>query len=252
MKQATEEKRQALWEMLLLASARGKKRVDRHTLRRRVAEVPIADRKNQQTLQLATNTSCYLIQQLIKEGYLRRSSHEVQYGACQTSRRWEPFVRPLARRRSYQDEKRFYIKKIGQKVYILTGKDDVPTEEPPVQGVRKQRASVNRPAGVVEKKPASMTRELSRKMLLEYVIPAIKAKWPHAQMLQPIKIQQDNARPHVDVNDPVVVAAGTSGGWNIRLANQPAQSPELNALDVGFFTAFNPCSLKQYHGTSSS
>ncbi|ETL82591.1 hypothetical protein L917_17270 [Phytophthora nicotianae] len=80
-----------------------------------------------------------------------------------------------------------------------------------------------------------MTRELSRKMLLEYVIPAIKAKWPHAQMLQPIKIQQYNARPHVDVNDPVVVAAGTSGGWNIRLANQPAQSPELNALDVGFF-----------------
>ncbi|ETL82590.1 hypothetical protein L917_17269, partial [Phytophthora nicotianae] len=116
------------------ASARGRKRVDRHTLRRRVAEVPIADRKNQQTLQLATNTSCYLIQQLIKEG-----SHEVQYGACQTSRRWEPFVRPLARRRSYQDEKRFYIKKIGQKVYILTGKDDVPTEEPPVQYAHSKR-----------------------------------------------------------------------------------------------------------------
>ncbi|ETP33675.1 hypothetical protein F442_17857 [Phytophthora nicotianae P10297] len=242
MKQATEEKRQVLWEMLLLASARGRKRVDRHTLRRRVAEVPIADRKNQQTLQLATNTSCYLIQQLIKEGYLRR--------ALKRTKSLLTVMHKEARMKF--NEKRFYIKKIGQKVYILTGKDDVPTEEPPVQGVRKQRASVNRPAGVVEKKPASMTRELSRKMLLEYVIPAIKAKWPHAQMLHPIKIQQDNARPHVDVNDPVVVAAGTSGGWNIRLANQPAQSPELNALDVGFFTAFNPCSLKQYHGTSSS
>ncbi|ETO71829.1 hypothetical protein F444_11905 [Phytophthora nicotianae P1976] len=56
-----------------------------------------------------------------------------------------------------------------------------------------QRARVNRPVGVVERKLVSMTPELSRKMLVKDVIPAIKAKWPHAQMLQLIKIQQDIA-----------------------------------------------------------
>ncbi|GMF27637.1 unnamed protein product [Phytophthora lilii] len=53
------------------ASAQRRKRVGRRDLCQRVSEVPIGDRKNQVTLQLATNTSCYLIQQLIKEGYLR-------------------------------------------------------------------------------------------------------------------------------------------------------------------------------------
>ncbi|KAF4148242.1 putative DDE-like endonuclease [Phytophthora infestans] len=80
---------------------------------------------------------------------------------------------------------------------------------PIVEEYVTQRSSVKRPAGVIELKPVKMTREIS-----------------------PIKIQQDNVRSHVHANDPVVVAAGTSDGWNICLTNQPAQSLEINALGI--------------------
>lgn len=55
------------------ASARGTKKADRSALCQSIQEVPVADHKNQLTLQLATNMSYYLVQQLIKEGYLRRA-----------------------------------------------------------------------------------------------------------------------------------------------------------------------------------
>ncbi|KAE9298985.1 hypothetical protein PR003_g23110 [Phytophthora rubi] len=95
------------------------------------------------------------------------------------------------------DEKWLYVKKIGQRVYVLTGKDGTPLEEAPVQYVQSkrhikkvmflcavarprgdwdgkiglwpvvetyitQRWSVNRPAGVEEIKPVSMNRILAR------------------------------------------------------------------------------------------
>ncbi|KAG7384793.1 hypothetical protein PHYPSEUDO_002246 [Phytophthora pseudosyringae] len=52
------------------AKERGRKSA---ALCQRIHEVSVVDRKTQITLQLATNTSCYLIQQLIKEVYLRRT-----------------------------------------------------------------------------------------------------------------------------------------------------------------------------------
>ncbi|OWZ24726.1 hypothetical protein PHMEG_000160 [Phytophthora megakarya] len=51
----------------------------------------------------------------------------------------------------------------------------------------------------------------------------------------PVLIQQDNAKPHVAPDDPGVVAEGTEGGWCIQLHCQPANSPDLNCLDVGPF-----------------
>ncbi|GMF49676.1 unnamed protein product [Phytophthora fragariaefolia] len=52
-----------------------------------------------------------------------------------------------------------------------------------------------------------------------------------------IRIQQDNARPHVLEDDAEVNAAGCSDGWNITLRNQPAQSLDLNCLDLGVFAS---------------
>jgi hypothetical protein len=109
------------------------------------------------------------------------------------------------------DEKWVYIKKVDRKVCMLTGEDGVPLEEPPAQFVQSkrhiqkgmflcvvarprgewdgkvgiwpivetrltQRRSVNRPAGVDEIHPVSMTRDIARRMFVEDVIPAIKAK----------------------------------------------------------------------------
>lgn len=50
-------------------------------------------------------------------------------------------------------------------------------------------------------------------------------------------MQQDNARPHNVNDDPELIAACTADGWDIRLVNQPPNSPDTNILDLGFFNS---------------
>ncbi|KAE8888890.1 hypothetical protein PF003_g27014 [Phytophthora fragariae] len=127
-------------------SRRGRKKVDRAELCKRVAQVPVADRENQRRLQYTTNTSAYLINRLYKEGYLRRAlrrtrpllspkhmSDRLKYCVDRVQRTMDGrhFFDPMYDV-VHLDEKWFYMKKVGKHVYILTGKDDVPSEEPPV------------------------------------------------------------------------------------------------------------------------
>ncbi|KAE9005692.1 hypothetical protein PF011_g11932 [Phytophthora fragariae] len=148
-------------------SRRGRKKVDRAGLCERVAQVPVVDRENQRTLQLATNTSAYLISQLIKEGYLRRAlrSSAAHHGG---GHYFDPMYDVV-----HLDEKWFYVKKVGGKVYVLTGKDDVPIEDPPVQYAQSKRhikevmflCAVARPRGDWDGKlklKACMFRHISR------------------------------------------------------------------------------------------
>lgn len=67
------------------------------------------------------------------------------------------------------------------------------------------------------------------------VIDTIKEKWP-AWLDKSVIIQQDGARPHTgrDVVHRIEQYACT-GGWSITMKTQPAQSPDLNILDLGFF-----------------
>ncbi|XP_074265511.1 uncharacterized protein LOC141587948 [Silene latifolia] len=100
-----------------------------------------------------------------------------------------------------------------------------------------KRNSKNRIAGTLETKPIdSITKLVIKDMLINIVLPAIKAKWPSTASKH-IIIQHDNARPHIDNSDPDFRAAATADGWNIELKNQPPNSPDLNVLDLGFFRA---------------
>jgi hypothetical protein len=73
--------------------------------------------------------------------------------------------------------------------------------------------------------------------MINFLLPAIKARWPAGERGMPIYIQQDNAKTHIAVDDPDFVAAAQAGGWDIRLTCQPPNSPDLNILDLGFFAA---------------
>ncbi|KAI3665034.1 hypothetical protein L6452_43650 [Arctium lappa] len=100
-----------------------------------------------------------------------------------------------------------------------------------------KRSSKNRVAGTLETKPIlSVTKEITRTWLIEKVLPAIRAKWPRDHT-GPIFIQQDNAKPHIDVNDIEFLEASSRDGFDIRLCFQPPNSPDLNVLDLGFFRA---------------
>jgi hypothetical protein len=107
-----------------------------------------------------------------------------------------------------------------------------------------QRSSVNRPKGaLVVQNIDSVTKNVFKRFLIENVIPDIKSKWP--VKCAKILIQLDNARPHNIQHDPDIVAAGTEGGWDIRLSFQPAKSPDFNVLDLGFFTAIQSLQYKE-------
>ncbi|XP_071687835.1 uncharacterized protein [Rutidosis leptorrhynchoides] len=95
-----------------------------------------------------------------------------------------------------------------------------------------KRSSKNRVAGTMETKPIlSVTKDVTRAWLIEKVLPAIRAKWPQGHS-GPIFIQQDNAKPHISVNDSEFLEASSQEGFDIRLRFQPPNSPDLNVLDL--------------------
>ena len=49
-----------------------------------------------------------------------------------------------------------------------------------------------------------------------------------------IFIQQDNTRVHIRYDDQEFRQIATADGFDIHLMCQPANSPDLNVLDLGF------------------
>lgn len=73
-------------------------------------------------------------------------------------------------------------------------------------------------------------------MNAKQILPAIMQKWPQGASKK-IMIQQDNAKPHIKDSDPDFRRAATQNGFDIRLVQQPPNSPDCNVLDLGFFKA---------------
>lgn len=74
------------------------------------------------------------------------------------------------------------------------------------------------------------------------IVPAIKEKWPPF-LSKNIRIQQDNCRAHISQTDAEFNEVANTDGFHMELVQQPAQSPDCNALDLGFFNAIQ--SLQQ-------
>ncbi|XP_021774239.1 uncharacterized protein LOC110738172 [Chenopodium quinoa] len=109
-----------------------------------------------------------------------------------------------------------------------------------------KKKSKNREAGVVETKAIqNVNKEAIRAMLLEKVIPGIKQKWP-SHLSKDIWIQWDNARPHQIPRDEEFNAACQSDGFNIQFIYQPAQSPDLNVLDLGLFNVIQSIQYQSF------
>ncbi|XP_071739090.1 uncharacterized protein [Rutidosis leptorrhynchoides] len=112
-----------------------------------------------------------------------------------------------------------------------------------------KRSSKNRVAGTLETKPIfSVMKEVTRTWLIEKVLPTIRAKWPQGHT-GPIFIQQDNAKPHINVNDSRFLEEASRDGFDIRLCFQPPNSPDLNVLDLGFFRAIQSLQEQESLGT---
>lgn len=113
-----------------------------------------------------------------------------------------------------------------------------------------KRTSVNRVAGTMETKPIlSVTRAITRSFYINKVLPSLMDKWPIEDIGNPIFIQQDNARTHIDIDDEEFCEAAKKNGFDIRLMCQPPNSPELNVLDLGFFRAIQSLQQKKVSQT---
>ncbi|OMP10667.1 hypothetical protein COLO4_04362 [Corchorus olitorius] len=80
------------------------------------------------------------------------------------------------------------------------------------------------------------------------VLAAIREKWPEYGS-KTIYIQQDNAKPRIDSNDAEFLEAARREGFDIRLTNQPPNSPDLNVLDLGFFRAIQALQYQEAPNT---
>nr|XP_034579615.1 uncharacterized protein LOC117843164 [Setaria viridis] len=124
---------------------------------------------------------------------------------------------------SNNNKRRFYSDDLKIAIYLeLLAKTDPPILR---RGVSKYPLT---------KSMTSVTKEVSRDFLVNKVLPAIKAKWHAEEKGLPIHIQQDNAKTHIDVNDPALVQAAQADGWDIRLTCQPPNSTDLGSR---FFSA---------------
>ena len=110
---------------------------------------------------------------------------------------------------------------------------------PFIEMVPAQRNSRNRPAGTLEPKNVSVTKEVYHDMIVNKLLPAIQAKWPANHRNIAIRIQQDNAKPHGSAtnDNETFREAVQATGMQIYFDNQPSNSPDTNILDLGFFNS---------------
>jgi hypothetical protein len=113
---------------------------------------------------------------------------------------------------------------------------------PFVEVVAARRSSRNRLAGTPELKPVSVTRLTYKRMLLDHVFPKIYELFP--SNIDTIVLQHDNATPHAITVDHEIVDACGNHGRKIVFGTQPANSPDLNILDLGFFNAIQSLQTK--------
>ena len=106
--------------------------------------------------------------------------------------------------------------------------------------VQAKRASKKRHKGTPELKPIiSVTKAYTRRMIIDKIIPQIVNKWPRSVRdgkSPTVFIQQDNAGPHIGVDNPEFRRAATDvTSLQIKLIMQPQMRQDLNVLDLFFF-----------------
>lgn len=100
-----------------------------------------------------------------------------------------------------------------------------------------QRTSKHRPKGTLVTKSINVDRTTMRSYFISKLLPSIVARWPMFDRERTIWIQQDNARTHVPPNDLEFQAAVAQTGLDIQIFYQPSNSPDMNILDLGFFSS---------------
>lgn len=79
----------------------------------------------------------------------------------------------------------------------------------------------------------SVTKKTYRAMLTTHLLPAIEQRWSEARCV----VQQDITPSHIAPDDAQFRGAVRGSTKDVQLVFQPANSPDMNALDLGLFSA---------------
>ena len=114
--------------------------------------------------------------------------------------------------------------------------------------VQQQRTTSVRRRGDWKWKSCGVGAEVYMEMMKEFVVPAIMEKWPLDAGHSVIKLQHDNAPAHFKETVPEWVDYmehfdSLGMPYKLKLIHQPAQSPDTNILDLGFFAALQSTCL---------
>uniref|UniRef100_A0A803MAQ7 Transposase n=1 Tax=Chenopodium quinoa TaxID=63459 RepID=A0A803MAQ7_CHEQI len=103
-------------------------------------------------------------------------------------------------------------------------------------GTRTQQREIlntkRKQVDIITKVIEVVIKYLSRKMLIDNIMPAIMGKWQEIGQHNTIFIQQDNARAHVTQNDPEWQQHCEQPGFTFILVQKPPNIPDLNVLDL--------------------
>ncbi|XP_015161378.1 uncharacterized protein [Solanum tuberosum] len=153
----------------------GRKRVEVDI--NQVKETPLCRRTNIRSLAFAMNMAKSNVFRRIKDGTIRTHTNSIKPQLTEQNKKSE----------------RYYL--------LPEEHEPDPYRSCKIKEPAK-RNSKNQTAGTLETKPIiSVTKDITRACLIEKVLPAIRSKWPASDSNIPIFIQQDNARPHIGVND---------------------------------------------------
>ncbi|KAF0717195.1 Aste57867_2445 [Aphanomyces stellatus] len=105
-----------------------------------------------------------------------------------------------------------------------------------------QRTSKKSPKGTIVTTPQSVDADVYKNVIINNVIPAIQDRFPKGGCPGGVFVQQDNASPHKAMTTDLLRGHGV---MNISMANQLANSPDFNVLDLGFFNAIQSLQQKK-------
>jgi len=109
-----------------------------------------------------------------------------------------------------------------------------------------QRKSKNYNRGDPVRKNINIDAATYKRFVLEKVIPRIEEVWPDRRPTYTIKLQHDNARVHFGNDDADFQQLNVDGRrFQFELAEQPANSPDTNILDLCFFNSLQSLQFKE-------
>nr|XP_033513608.1 uncharacterized protein LOC117278272 [Nicotiana tomentosiformis] len=228
----------------------GRKRI--HVDINMVKEIPLCRRTNIRSLACAMDMSTSTIFRRIKEGAIRPHTNAIKPHLTEENKKARlQFCLSMIESGTLNsnpifsdmfnyvhiDEKWLFLSKKSEKFYLLPEEQ----EPNPYRSCKSKNFITKVMFMVVVTHPRLAedgTELFSGKIeIFPFVFKEPVKRNSKNRLNAPIFIQQDNARPHLSVNDLQFTEATQQDGFDIRLCFQPPNSPYLNVLDLRFSRA---------------